>query len=266
MNRYLRPFSIAVLVLAACAIALTGCGSKSASESASPTEAIQTSLDKTSTITSGLSTIKGALSIGAVPGSIAITGGGPFDTEAKGGAAFDLELSIGIAGTQQKMGFVAVNGKNYMVVGDKAIEQKGENAKGLDGKQIANYIESLGKYISNAKKTGDNTYTADVDMKQLFTDSKKKAGNVNFEIPGLGSLDQLQKSLGTSTLKIEIDSEGYASTIDLNLPITTDGNEGGVRLTISLSEINEPQKIEQPANVVDAGSALGSFGSSVAPR
>lgn len=262
MTRFFKPFSIALSALLVCAFVVAGCGSKSSSSSDQPpAEAIQTALTKTSELDSGNATLKGSLALSGIPGSLAITGGGPFDTKAKGGPAYKLELSINVAGSPQQLGFMAVDGKNYMLVGDKALEQKKGASGALQAGQIANFIKELGDYLSNAKKTGDNTYTADVNVKKLFTDNSDKAGGLsNLQIPGLGGGKELAKSLGTANVTISIDPQGYADTIDLNLPITSNGNEGGLKLKIGLDEINQPQTIEPPADVVKSPSELGGLG------
>lgn len=262
MNRTVKQFSIVLSALLVCAFVVAGCGSKSSSSSdQSPTEAIQSALTKTSTITSGNAKIEGRLAVGNLPGSFEITGGGPFDTKAKGGPAYKLELSINVAGSPQKIGFMAVDGKNYMLVGDKALQQKKGQSGAIDSGQIAGFIKGLGNYVSNAKKTGEDTYTADVDVKKIFTDKSSKSADLSkLQIPGLGSGQELAKSLGTATVTIEVDDEGYADSIDLNLPISSNGSEGGLKLEIDLDEINEPQTITAPTDVVKTPSELGGLG------
>jgi hypothetical protein len=267
MTRIFRQSSIALSVLALCAFAVAGCGSKSADNNVAPSQAIQNALDKTSEITSGRAKLKGSLALGSMPGSIAITGGGPFDTKAKGGAAFDLEISLGLAGTQQKIGIVALDGKSYLVMGDRAVEQSKDDSMSFGGDQIASFIKGLGKYVSNAKEAGENTYTADVDMKKLIADVQKNSKGADLKIPGLGSIGDLKETVGSAALKVVVNPEGYADSIDINMPINSGGSEGGVRLTLDLTEINQPQTIEKPKKIVDADSALGGgLGSALAPR
>lgn len=262
MNRFSFKSLFVLATLAASFFVLTGCGSDAKSES--PEAAVKAALEKTSTITSGNTELKGALSIGSLPGSIAISGGGPFDTKAEGGPAFKIELELKIAGSPQKFGIAAVDGKNYLLVGDKAIEQKEKKGEAFDSGQIADFIKNLGSYITSAESSGENTYTATVDVKQLFADNAKKDGGLgNLSIPGLGSADQLTKSLESADISIEVDSEGYADVLDLNLPISTGGDQGGLRLTIDIGEINEPQTIEAPTDVVSDPSELGALGAAV---
>lgn len=265
MNRIFSKSALVLAALVVCLFVVAGCGSKSSSDS-DPTRAIQDALEKTSTITSGQAKLDGALSIGSLPGSISISGGGPFDTKADGGPAFKLELSVELAGTPQKIGFAAVDGKNYLLVGDKAVEQKAGKGGSLDSGQIANFIKGLGEFTSDAKKTGENTYTAKVDIKAMLEDfSKKSDGSLkNLSIPGLGSADQLTKSIGDADVTVSVDDEGYASEIDLNLSITNNGSQGGLRLKIDLDEINQPQTIEAPTDVVSSASALGALGAAAA--
>lgn len=261
MNRTLKQFSIVLSALLVCAFVVAGCGSKSSSSSASPTEAMQQALTKTSTITSGQAKLKGSLAVGSLPGSFAITGGGPFDTKAKGGPAFKLMLSIDVAGSPQEIGFTTVEGKSYMLVGDKALERKGGSSGVVEPGQIAAFIKGLGNYLSDVKKTGEDTYTANVDAKKLFTDKTQNSKDLsNLTIPGLGSGKELAKSLGTATVEIEIDDAGYADSINLNLPITSNGSEGGLRLDVDIEDINEPQTITAPTDVVSDPSKLGGLG------
>jgi hypothetical protein len=265
MNRMPPKFPTVLTILALCALVAAGCGSKSASENLAPEAAVQQALEKTSTITSGHAELSGTMTVGAVPGSISLKGGGPFDTKAPGGGAFKIELSLGIAGSEQKLGFAYVDGSQYMLVGDKAIEQKdGKGGKKMGTGQVADIIKDLGSYVSGAKKTAPNTYTAKIDVKKMFEERSKKAGAASdLEIPGIGSPETLAKSMGIADITVTVNADGYAETMDLNLPINSDGNQGGLRLKIALSEINEPQKIEKPTNVVTGADALGSLGSSM---
>jgi hypothetical protein len=252
---------LAVLAIGLVAFA-AGCGSDSKSSSASPSEAVQDALTKTSEIKSGKADVTGSLSVGSLPGSLAIEGGGPFDTEAEGGAATDLQFSVNVAGTEQKFGLVSVDGKSYLTVDDKALEQK--DAQSLQPDQIADFIAGLGKNLTNVKSTGDDTYTATVDVKKMLEESKAGDNLSKLSIPGLGSGQQLAKSVSTANITVTVNAEGYAEVLDVDLPITTGGNQGGVRATITLSEIDEPQTIEPPRNVVNDASELGGLGAALA--
>lgn len=268
MNRHLKKFPIVLAALAVLALVAAGCGSKSSSEEQSPQVALQQALEKTSTIKSGHAELSGSLSVGTVPGSIGLKGGGPFDTEAANGGAVQIDLTMEIAGSEQHLGFAYVDGKQYMLVGDKAIEQKSaKGAKSSGTGQIAETIKNLGNYLSNVQRTAPNTYTAKVDVKKLFQDTSKKSGGASdLEIPGLGGADRLAKTMGSADMTVAVNSDGYADSIDLNMSITagaSGGGEGGLRLKVKLSEINEPQKVEKPKNVVSGADALGSLGSSM---
>lgn len=257
MNRTFTKYSTVLALLVFVVVAVTGCGSKGSSET--PEQAIQAALEKTSQIKSGQAELDGSVSLGNLPGSIGISGGGPFDTEAKGGPAFSIELALDIAGSPQKFGFTSVDGKSYMLVGDKAVERKGKDEKNLTSGGIADMIKSLGDHISSAKETGDGTYTAKLDTKALFEAAKSGDGQglAGLEIPGFGSAEGLAEELGVADVTIEVDSEGYADEIALNMPLSAGGGEGALRLTISIDEINEAQKISEPTNVVSEVPGLG---------
>lgn len=265
MNRTHRKLPTVAFALILMLFVVAGCGGGSDSSSESPEVAMQQALEKTSTITSGQANIKGAMSIGGLPGSISITGGGPFDTKAKGGPAFEIKLNVELAGSPQTIGFARVDGKSYMLVGDKAVEQKSSEADGLDSDQIASFIKELGDYLSGVKETADGTYSGKVDLKAMIeAQSKKQSGDISkITIPGLGSAGEISKSIGVSDITVKVDGEGYAQTIDLNVPIKSNGSEGGIRFTIELEEINQPQTVEKPKNVVTDASSLGAFGAAV---
>jgi hypothetical protein len=52
--------------------------------------------------------------------------------------------------------------------------------------------------------------------------------------------------------------------MDIDLPLSQGGNQGGVRATITLTEINQPQTIEAPKNIVSSPSELGGLGAAFA--
>jgi hypothetical protein len=259
MKTSIKRSALAILALAILAFA-AGCGSKSSS-SESPATAMKAALEKTATIKSGNAAVKGSISIGSLPGSLAVTGGGPFDTEAKGGGAVELNLSIDIAGSPQEFGLVSVDGKNYLTVGDKALEQKKSGAA-LEPDQIASFISGLGDNLTNVKSPSENKYTGTVDVKKLLADGKADVSKLSF--PGLGSGAELSKSLSTATVTITVNADGYADKMDIDLPLSQGGNQGGVRATITLSEINQPQTIEAPKNVVSSPAELGGLGAAFA--
>lgn len=261
MNSFFKKSLFAVLAIALVAFA-AGCGGSDEPAEA-PDAALKSALTKTAGISSGMAEVKASLALGSLPGSLAITGGGPFDTKAKGGAATDLQFSVDVAGTQQSFGIVAVDGKNYLTVDDKALEQKGDGAS-LGPDQVSEFLKGLGDNLTNVKSTADDTYTATVDVKKLLEGSSAGDDLSKLSIPGLGSGEQLSKSVSTADITVTVDAEGYAQVLDIDLPITTGGNQGGVRATITLTEIDEPQTIEEPTNVVGDASELGGLGAALA--
>lgn len=253
--------SLVVLIAVMAVLLAAGCGSSKNEQS--PAEATRAALDKTASIKSGRADITGALAVGNLPGSIALSGGGPFDAEAKGGGAMDLRLTVRIAGSDQEIGLVAVGGKSYVTFGDKALEQKGANKLGPE--QIADFIRGMGANLTNVKKTADNTYSAEIDVKKLIAEDKKQAGGgiSKLSIPGIGSGAGLEKTLGRTTVTVTVDDAGYASKMDINLTLSADGSQGGLRATVELSEINQPQKIAKPKKVVRNPADLGGLGAAL---
>lgn len=255
-----RNLLLIAALVAVAALLASGCGGKSSSSSVSPETAIQDALTKTAGIDSGQAGVKAAISIGSLPGSFDINGGGPFDAKASGGGAFDLDFKVNIAGSSQEFGFTKVDGKSYVTAGDKALEQKGASA-GIDPKSVSSFLSGIGKYLSNAKQTSDGTYTATVNVKQLLEDSKgSKNGLSGASIPGLGSVSQLSNEISTANITVKVDSQGYADYLDIDLPIKQGSGEGGVRATITLTDINQPVTITAPKNVVSDSSELGAIG------
>lgn len=259
MKRISKMPFIALFAVVVLALVATGCGdSKTSSES--PQDAMQSALAKTATITSGKATIKGSISVGSVPGSLSVSGDGTFDTKAADGGALDLQLSVNIAGSDQEFGFVTVDGKSYLTVGEKAIEQK--NGNSLKTGQVTAFIKGLSDYLTNVKSVGDNKYSADVDVKKMIADNKN-GDLAKLSIPGIGSGAELQQSLGDATITVTVDSEGYAQTMDINLSLQQSGSQGGVRATISLSDINQPVTITKPENIVQSAADLGAIGAAL---
>lgn len=260
-----RIFTL-ILGCVAAALVATGCGGDKAAEQ-SPADAVTAALKKTSEVKSGSADIEGSVSTGSLPGSISVTGEAVFDTEAAGGAAMDIDLSISIAGAEQKFGFVAVDGKNYVTVDDKALEQKGANSQQLEPGQISSFIAGLSKYVSNAKSTGEadglSTYTATVDVKKMIADNgndKEQTDLSKLSIPGVGSGAELQNAVSTADITVGVNSDGYAQELRIDMPLQISGNSGGIRVNINLSDIDQPVTVEKPENVVDSASDLGGLG------
>lgn len=261
MNSFFKKSLFVVLAISLVVFA-AGCGG-SDEPTETPDAALKSALTKTASIKSGTADVKASLALGNLPGSLSIQGGGPFDTEAKGGAATDLQFSVDVAGTQQNFGILAVGGKNYLTVDGKALEQKGDGAS-LGPDQISEFLDGLGDNLTNVKSAGENKYTATVDVKKLLEASKAGDNLSKLSIPGLGSGEQLSKSVSTADITVTVDADGYAQVLDIDLPITTGGNQGGVRATITLSDIDQPQTIEEPTNVVGDASELGGLGAALA--
>jgi len=261
MNSFFKKSLFAVLAISLVAFA-AGCGGSDEPTEA-PDVALKSALTKTAGIKSGMADVKASLALGSLPGSLSIQGGGPFDTAAKGGAATDLQFSVDVAGTQQNFGILAVGGKNYLTVDGKALEQKGDGGAGLGPDQVADFLSGLGDNLTNVKSAGENKYTATVDVKKLLESSKAGDNLSELSIPGLGSGEQLSKSVSTAEITVTVDADGYAQVLDIDLPITTGGNQGGVRATITLSEIDQPQTIDEPTNVVGDASELGGLGAAL---
>ncbi len=259
MNRS-RIFTLALACIAAALVA-AGCGGDKTS-SASPSESVSAALKKTSEIKSGTAAIDGSVSTGSLPGSISLKGDATFDTQAEGGAAMDVELAASVAGTEQKFGFVAVDGKNYITVGDKALEQKGSS--NLEPSQISSFIAGLGKNLTNVKETGEaagvTTYTATVDVKKMITENSDNSDLSKLSIPGVGSGSDLAKSVSTADITVGVDGDGYAQTLTVDLPLDINGSPGGLRADIELSDIDQPVTIEKPSDVVKDASELGGLG------
>lgn len=260
MNSLFKKSLFAVLAIALVVFA-AGCGSDKPSPS--PNAAVKSALTKTSGITSGQADVKASLSAGNLPGSLSITGGGPFDTEAKGGPATNLQFSVNIAGSEQNFGILAVGGKSYTTVDDKALEQKDDGGS-LNPDQISGFIAGLANNLTNVKSAGEDTYTGTVDVKKLIENSSTGDNLSELSIPGLGSGKKLAESVSTADITVTIDADGYASVIDIDMPITTSGSQGGIRATITLSDIDKPVTIEEPTNVVSSASELGGIGAALA--
>jgi hypothetical protein len=260
MKRFLKHSLVAVLALALLAF-VAGCGSKS---SQSPEEAMKSALEKTATVTSGKFSLKGSFSAANVPGALALTGDGAFDTKAANGGSLEMTIAIDVAGTKQEFGVVTVGGDNYLVYDGKALKNTKSTDGGLKPGEVGKLLDGLGTYLTDVKETSSGTYTASVDVKKAIADGKGNKDLSALSIPGLGSGEQLQKSLGQATISVTVNDAGYAEKMDFNIPITQNGSQGGVRITVTLTDINKPVTIEQPTNVVSSPSDLGGFGAAIA--
>lgn len=249
---------IACVAALALAVVLSGCGGSD--EGVSPDTAVSDALKKAATITSGEAELNATINTGGFPPSFDITGGGPFDTEAKGGAAYDLDLVIQVAGTEQQIGFAAVDGKRYLKVGNKAAETRDSASGSLDPSSVKGFIDSLDKYVSNAQQGEDKTtdgetlkvYNFDIDVQKLFADAKAAGDDISkLSIPALGSVDELADSIDGATGTLAVASDGFPHELSVDVPIKNGTSEANVRGAIVLKNINEPVTIEKPENIVD---------------
>lgn len=274
-NRFLP--ALAALVLLAVALVASGCGDKKSSSSADPQTRVDTALKNASTITSGKSTINATIAMGSLPGAFKITGGGPFDTKAAGGGAFDIALKVNVAGFDQTIGLIAVDGKNYIEIGDKAFltDPKSKNSGAIDPKTIQELINSLGKYVSGvtqvAGKTVDgkslDVYSMTVDLGALAKESVDKNDGEGASIPGLGNVADLATSLGKAKMTVGIDSDDMPVELGIDASVGgstgesgDSGNGGSLKGTLVLTDINKPVTIDKPSNVVTDSSALQALG------
>ncbi len=262
MNRMPKHFATSFVLLTFALLAVAGCGSDGSDES--PSDAVNAALVKTSEIKSGVAEVEGSVSLGNLPGAVSISGGGPFDTAAEGGPAFNIALALEIAGSPQKFGFASVDGDNYMIVGDKAAKQKNGEDQSLSPEGIASLIKSIGQHVTSVESSEDGAYTAKLDTQALLQDAREGEGKGldGLELPGFGSADQLTDQLGVADITIKVSDAGYADEISLDMPLNAGGGEGALRLTVRLSEVDEPQKITAPTDLVSDPSKLGGgFGS-----
>lgn len=257
-NRRFPLRFLLVASFAAFALAITGCGGSE--DETSPDDAVSAALTKAATITSGKADLKASVLTGSLPPSFDIVGGGPFDTEAKGGPAYDLDLTIQVAGTDQVVGFAAVDGQSYVKVGEQAAEVDSKSTGGLDPASIESFIDSLDDYVSGAEQAEDRqeggetlkVYNVDIDVQKLLADAKKdNDGIAKLSVPGLGSADDLEKSVSDATGTIAVAPDGFPRSLSINVPINRGSTEAGVRATLTLTDINEAVTIEKPSNVVD---------------
>ncbi len=256
-SRFSLPYLLVAIAVAA-SLAVAGCGDSE--DGVSADEAVSAALTKAATITSGNADLKASVLTGSLPPSFDIVGGGPFDTEAKGGAAYDLDLTIQVAGTDQLVGFAAVDGQSYVKIDDKAAEVDSKASGGLDPASIKGFIDSLDQYVSGAEQVEDRqeggetlkVYNVDIDVKKLLADAKENNdGIAELSVPGLGTADDLEKSVSDATATIAVAPDGFPRSLSINVPISRGSTEAGVRATLTLTEINESVTIEKPSNVVD---------------
>lgn len=245
-----------VALLAILALGIAGCGGGDAESS---DDAVDAALEKASDIKSGKAEMKASILTGSLPPSFDIVGGGPFDTEAEGGVAYDLDLVVQVAGTDQDLGFTSVGGKSYLKVGDKAAELDGDTSASMDAGSIKDFIDSLGNYVTetnfeeerNLGKDKLKVYRIIFDVKKLLaelTDENKALSN--FSVPGLGSVDELAAGVQNGTGSIGVAPDGFPRVISVNVPIARASVQSGIRVTLTLTEINQPQTIEPPENIV----------------
>lgn len=249
------------------AFAVAGCGDDDKSGGESAQQRVDDALKKAATITSGQSELKASIATGSLPPTLDITGGGPFDTEAKGGTAYDLDFVVQVAGTDQNFGFASVGGKQYLKIGDKAAEEDGDGLGSIDPGQIKSFIDSLGEYVTGVQQIEGKTvngesldvYRGKLDTKKLLGGSGDDDALGGFSIPGLGSADDLLNSVNIADVTIAIAGDGFPRELGVNVPLDRDGSEAGVRANLVLSEINEPVTINKPKNVVSDRSELGAL-------
>lgn len=251
----LNKILIASLALLA-ALLLAGCGS----DEEDPQKVVESALEKAADITSGQAEVKASILTGALPPSFDIVGGGPFDTEAEGGVSYDLDLTVQVAGTEQELGFAAVDGKSYLKVGNKAAETKNNTGGGLDPGSIETFIDSLSDYVTEASFSEERNlgkeqlkvYDVVYDTAKLLEDlSNDNPELTQLSIPGLGSVDQLSEGIKNSTGSLGVGTDGFPHLITLNVPIERTSTQAGVRLSLTLTEINQPVTIEAPENIVE---------------
>jgi hypothetical protein len=271
-NSRLLPALFALLLLGVALIA-SGCGDKKSSSTVPPQERVESALKNAANIKSGKSTLNATIAAGSLPGSFKVTGGGPFDTEAEGGAAFDISLKVNIAGFDQTIGLIAVDGKNYIEIGDKAFlsDKNSKSSGAIEPKTIQNLINSLNKYVSNVKQSASkeingetvDVYSMTIDLGALAKDSVAKNDGAGASIPGLGNVSDLATSLGKADATVAINSDDMPVEIGIDADVggaTDSGNSGGLKGTLVLSDINEPVTIDKPKNVVTDSSALQALG------
>ncbi|MBK5230406.1 MAG: hypothetical protein JJE27_04450 [Thermoleophilia bacterium] len=274
----IRIFSLLALV-AALGLVAAGCGGKKAATSGqSPEQRVKTAIANVTKINSGVVKIDATVSIGGMPGSFKVSGDGAFDTKAKGGPAFKLNMSINLGGQPQELGFTTVDGQGYMQFGKtafaigKAGGGSSQSTGAINPKQLKQLIGSLDGYFSDVKQDGTlqadgrtlTVYSAKVDLVRAATDAQRKIGTLP-AVPGLGNVQALAGSFGDTTVRIGIGDDELPRSIAIESSYGSTGNgatsSGSLKLSALVTKVNEPVKIKKPAHVTEGQSALGGLGS-----
>lgn len=277
----------ALAAIAVLALLAGGCGDKkvvSKTSSAAPQQRVTTALANIQKVKSGVVKLDATISGAGMPGAMKVTGGGEFDLNSPGGAAFDLEIDLNIAGQNQKMGFVAVDGKSYMKMGDRAFamgdtkKKKGSTSStgslgSIKPDEIRKLIDSLDEYLSDFKETGTvesdgqtlTVYTARVDTKKLSSKVQKETGSKIPEVPGLGDLGSLTSMFGDIAVRIGVGDDELPHSLGFETKFGATGSEPGMsgtmKASLELSKVNEPVTIKVPKNVVEGAGGLEALGS-----
>ncbi|MBI5310960.1 MAG: hypothetical protein HZB14_08075 [Actinobacteria bacterium] len=289
MNRFRLTSLIALL--AAFGLIVAGCGdsnkSSSSSSGLSPEQRVKTALQNASKINSGSVTIDASISGAGMPGKMKLTGGGKFDTKAKGGPAVDMQVKfdMGFGGEPQEIGLVSVGGKSYLKFGGKfyAADEMMQGITGatgstqktaIDAKDFQKLMDSLDGYVSDAKasgtqKVGDETldvYSATIDVKKVMAEAQKQAGSALDSLSALGGTGDLTDSVGETTVEIGIDGNDLPRSFKIKSSMeggATGSTSGGgtVEASLVLTEVNQPVTIEAPEKVEEGASLLEAFGS-----
>jgi hypothetical protein len=187
-------------------------------------------------------------------------------------------LKVNVAGFDQTIGLVAVDGKNYVEIGDKAFlsDKNSKSSGAIDPKIIQGLLTSLNGYVSNVKQIAGKSvngesldvYSMTIDLGALAKDTVSSNDGAGASIPGLGNVSDLATSLGKATATVGINSKDLPVEIGIDASVggSTDGggsssdSSGGVKGVLTLSDINEPVTIDKPTNVVTDSSALQALG------
>lgn len=291
-HRALTLISLISLV-AACGLLATGCGDSKKTKSKggtpagqTPADAVKSSIKKLADIKSGRFKFEATLSGTGMPGAMKFAGDGAFDTKAKGGPAVELNASFNMGSQAQKIGFVALEGKAYMIFGDQAFSMD-DTLKGATGatggadnpgqiseKDIQEMIDLLDGLIGEVQEAGTadvggatvTVYTAKLDVKKAAAEAEKKAGESLSGIPGLSDLNSLTSMFGDTTVRIGVDGDQMPRLVEIETSMatptaTTGGTEGGaIKFRLELIDPNEPVTIKKPENVTDSEGALDMLG------
>ncbi|MBJ7347535.1 MAG: hypothetical protein JHC87_03065 [Thermoleophilaceae bacterium] len=293
MNR-LRTIS---LIAALCALALvaTGCGkdkasSESLANTANPKQTVVDALKGVATYKTGQIKLGGNVEI-ASAGKVGIDGQGPFDITDISNPEFDLTLSLGIAGSSQKVGISVVDGIVYFKVAGQAIEVGKAGDTGVakmigasDPTQLVKLFSQLEAYTTDVKAVGTGVvggkpttnFTAKVDFAGLLKEAAKN-GDTGLAVPGLTGANnkEFANSMGASTITVGVDNAtklAVSLKIDAKFGAQGSGASGkaggsGLAVSIEFTDVNEPVTIEKPANAIKGGGSMlkalgGAFGAS----